>query len=135
MFRYLSTSFYGCNNDKFLKGVPFNNTENIRPEIGELGESILGDHLKCLQLGNEPDLYSNNGIRGTDYNITDYIQDFETVLQGYVNIEGFVTQKKFLGPSVCCGEDNGTGWSIDEVLSAGYLNAYSQYLTYLSVQR
>ena len=112
-----------------------NVTTNLRLGIAQVSEAVLGDNLLGLQLGNEPDLYSNNGIRGTDYNITDYIQDFETVLQGYVNIEGFVTQKKFLGPSVCCGEDNGTGWSIDEVLSAGYLNAYSQYLTYLSVQR
>jgi len=38
-------------------GIPMNDTKNIRLQIGELGESILGPNLLGFQVGNEPDLY------------------------------------------------------------------------------
>lgn len=34
-----------------------NDTSNLRLQIAEVGEAILGDNLLGFQLGNEPDLY------------------------------------------------------------------------------
>jgi hypothetical protein len=34
-----------------------NDTRNLRLEIAQLGEAILGDNLIGFQVGNEPDLY------------------------------------------------------------------------------
>ena len=34
-----------------------NDTANPRLQIAEVGESVLGDNLLGLQVGNEPDLY------------------------------------------------------------------------------
>lgn len=31
--------------------------------------------LKYLEIGNEPDLYMNNGLRARSYNVTDYINE------------------------------------------------------------
>ncbi len=36
-----------------------NDTSNLRLQIAEVSESILGDNLIGLQLGNEPDLYAS----------------------------------------------------------------------------
>jgi hypothetical protein len=44
-------------------GIPFNDT-NFRLGIAEAGQSILGDRLLGLQLGNEPDLYGRHGLGG-----------------------------------------------------------------------
>lgn len=35
-----------------------NDTSNLRLEIAEVGEQVLGSNLIGLQLGNEPDLYA-----------------------------------------------------------------------------
>ena len=44
-------------NVKWFLGVPFNDTQNIRLEIVERGQAIMGDTLLGFQVGNEPDLY------------------------------------------------------------------------------
>lgn len=36
-----------------------NDTSNLRLQIAEIAEEILGDTLLGLQLGNEPDLYAS----------------------------------------------------------------------------
>ena len=55
-------------NAKWYLGVPLNDTTNLRLQIAEYGERILGDNLLGLQVGNEPDLYKNNGLRPSNYN-------------------------------------------------------------------
>lgn len=49
--------------DHYFEGIPFNETANFRLEIAEVGQSILGNKLIGLQVGNEPDLYSRHGHR------------------------------------------------------------------------
>jgi hypothetical protein len=44
-------------NVKWYLGVPFNDTANLRLQIAEVGEAVLGNNLLGLQVGNEPDLY------------------------------------------------------------------------------
>ena len=45
-------------NVKWYLGVPLNDSTDIRLEIAEYGQRILGDNLLGLQVGNEPDLYA-----------------------------------------------------------------------------
>ena len=35
-----------------------NDTQNLRLQIAEVGEQILGENLLGMQVGNEPDLYA-----------------------------------------------------------------------------
>jgi hypothetical protein len=53
----LSVAISGGLNMLLNPGIPMNDTKNIRLQIGELGESILGPNLLGFQVGNEPDLY------------------------------------------------------------------------------
>ena len=46
-------------------GIPFNDTTNLRLEIAEVAEAILGPNLVGFQLGNEPDLYASCVVRLT----------------------------------------------------------------------
>ena len=39
-----------------------NDTSNLRLQIAELGEAILGSNLIGFQLGNEPDLYQTSVV-------------------------------------------------------------------------
>ena len=39
-------------------GIPFNDTANLRLQIAEVADAILGDNVLAFQLGNEPDLYA-----------------------------------------------------------------------------
>lgn len=43
---------------KWYLGIPFNDTTNLRLQIAEVGQAVLGDNLIGLQAGNEPDLYA-----------------------------------------------------------------------------
>ncbi len=36
-----------------------NDTTNLRLQIAEVAEAVLGNNLAGLQLGNEPDLYAS----------------------------------------------------------------------------
>lgn len=100
--------------------------------LGELAQQILGDNLIGLQLGNEPDLYYENGLRNTTYQPADYNQDFGNVVQQYVNDSDFPNKSMFVGPSICCGR--GPGWVPELVWNTGYLTDYAQYLSYISLQ-
>jgi len=49
-------------------GIPFNDS-NLRLEIAEYGQAILGNHLAGLQVANEPDLYARHGTRVVSYSL------------------------------------------------------------------
>jgi len=117
---------------KWFIGVPFNDTSNPRTILGEIAQAVLGDDLIGIQLGNEPDLYFNNGIRLPDYNQTDYFNEFGTVLQDYVNDPNIRNASMFVAPSVCCGD--GIGWTPESVFATGFLQSYVNNLAYISVQ-
>lgn len=55
---YMLGNISALANIKWYLGVPFNDTANLRLQIAEVGEAVLGDNLLGLQVGNEPDLYS-----------------------------------------------------------------------------
>ena len=45
------------------QGVPLNDSSNLRLGIAELSQAVLGDRLRGLQVGNEPDLYIDHKHR------------------------------------------------------------------------
>ncbi|KAJ3808844.1 glycoside hydrolase family 79 protein [Lentinula aff. lateritia] len=58
------------------------------PEVAKLGIS-----LKFLEIGNEPDLYMNNGLRPKNYNVTQYVSD--AFAGSSSNFKGFSLQAIF----------------------------------------
>ena len=55
---YLLANVSSLVNVKWYLGVPLNDSTDIRLEIAQYGQQILGDNLIGLQVGNEPDLYA-----------------------------------------------------------------------------
>lgn len=119
------------NVDWFI-GLPFNDTNNPRTILAEISQKLLGNHLLGMQLGNEPDLYFNNGLRSANYTPQDYFNDFGQVLNDYKNDPNVPNSNIFVAPSVCCGQD--IGWTPERVWDTGFLKSYVQNLAYLSVE-
>ncbi|EJU00547.1 hypothetical protein DACRYDRAFT_108615 [Dacryopinax primogenitus] len=111
-------------------GLSFNDTsaDGNALVVAQYAQDILGNNLIALQLGNEPDLYSNNGKRDPNYGIPDYMTDFAKVEGDLMAASGVQRKETLIGPSICCE------WQIDDVLSAGYLTQFSQGLRQVSVQ-
>ena len=114
-------------------GVPFNDTSNPRLEIAEISQAVLGKNLIGLQLGNEPDLYGQNGIRPGGYTPAEYNSDWGLVLSDYINDAAITNKTMFVAPSVCCG--GGAGWTPEQVFDTGFLTTYATNLAYISVQQ
>jgi len=113
-------------------GLPFNDTTNPRTTLAELAQARLGKHLIGMQLGNEPDLYHNNGLRDPSYLPPQYFTEFGQVLQDYVSDSNVPNKNMFVAPSVCCGQD--IGWKPEDVWNTGFLDAYANNLAYLAVE-
>ncbi|KAF8883604.1 hypothetical protein CPB84DRAFT_1686265 [Gymnopilus junonius] len=112
-------------------GVPFNDTSHFRLEIVEQGQTILGDYLIGLQVGNEPDLYANHSHRPPSYGPQDYSNDFGLMVTA-LNQDSLLTQRTrnlLLGPSIQ------VLWTPEEVWNTGFVSTYSQELAYLAVER
>ncbi|KAG8865303.1 hypothetical protein FRB96_000193 [Tulasnella sp. 330] len=109
-----TTWFFGLQFDQ-----PYNDSNAL--VVAETIETVLGDHLISLQLGNEPDLYASHLRRPSNYSIQDYFTEFQSYLG---NLEASPTPNKkiILGPSVCCD------WTTDQVFEAGYLSQFGNYL-------
>ncbi|EJD02683.1 uncharacterized protein FOMMEDRAFT_156013 [Fomitiporia mediterranea MF3/22] len=117
---------------RWFLGAPFNDTQSPRMEMAELGQQVLGDKLIGLQLGNEPDLYFQNGLRDPTYNTTQYDADWGEILNDYVQNPNIKNNSMFLAPSVCCGYT--IGWTMEQVWETGFLDHYKDHLAYISAQ-
>ena len=62
--------------------------------------------LLCFEIGNEPDLYSHNGLRPTTYTYTGFAQQFESY---YDSIKAAVPDAVFSGPAAA---GNTTTWVV-----------------------
>ncbi|KZP13253.1 glycoside hydrolase family 79 protein [Athelia psychrophila] len=116
---------------KWYLGVPMNDTSNLRLEIAEYGEAILGDNLLGLQVGNEPDLYGVHqfGGRPTTYSPQDYFTEFGQEMTGINADANIPVKKNIVGPSVTGGT-----WTPDQVFATGYLSAYASNLGFIAVE-
>jgi len=84
-------------------------------------------------MGNEPDLYNRNGIRGPDYTPDQYNTDWGTFLNYYLNDASMKNVTQFIAPSVCCGGN--IGWTPEQVFDTGFLDNYQNNLGYIAVQQ
>ena len=55
---YLLANVSSLVHAKWYLGITFNDTTNLRLQIAEAAEAILGDNILAFQVGNEPDLYA-----------------------------------------------------------------------------
>jgi hypothetical protein len=126
-----------------------NDTRNLRLQIAELGEAILGDNLLGLQVGNEPDLYGryvstlmvpplssgvafrhNAGGRPTNYSPQDYFNEFGTIMTAINNNPKIPVKNNIIGPST-----SGSQWTLEDVFNTSYIQAYTQNLGAIAVEK
>jgi hypothetical protein len=103
-------------------GLPFLNEQEI-PDVIDKATSILGTSLLGFQMANEPDIYESHGKKPAPYQIPEYMADWGRVRSTYA-----ADRTDLIAPNVCCS------WTIDELLTAGFLTQYGQYLHSVSVQ-
>jgi len=54
---YMCSNISSMINVKWFFGIPFNDSVNWRLTIAEKSQTILGNNLLGLQVGNEPDFF------------------------------------------------------------------------------
>ncbi|CDO76008.1 hypothetical protein BN946_scf184780.g15 [Trametes cinnabarina] len=126
---YLLANVSSLVNARWYLGIPFNDTANLRLQIAEAAEAILGDKVLAFQVGNEPDLYADHNHRPQGYNQTDYFNEFGIVVNAIQNDAQIPTRGNLVAPSVQ------GGWSLESVFDTGFLNAYGTDVSILSVER
>ncbi|KAI0772363.1 glycoside hydrolase family 79 protein [Trametes elegans] len=126
---YLLSNISSLVNVKWYLGVPLNDTTNLALDIVTYGERILGDNLIGLQVGNEPDLYQRHGHRPEGYGPFDFFGEFGQVVEALKGL-GATVNNKLLGPSLAHAD-----WKSEDVWNTGFIPAYHEYLTALTVER
>ncbi|TDL20289.1 glycoside hydrolase family 79 protein [Rickenella mellea] len=109
-------------------GVPLNDTANLRLEIAELSQAVLGPNLKGMQVGNEPDLYANHGHRPTTYGPADYDTEFGIVAAALDNDKTITRPNILVGPSL-----SSIAWTPEQVWDTGFMTKHPE-LAYVSVE-
>ncbi|KAI0791079.1 glycoside hydrolase family 79 protein [Abortiporus biennis] len=125
---YMMSNISNLVNVKWYLGIPFNDTSNLRLEIAEVGDAILGENILGYQLGNEPDLYANHGHRPSTYAPQDYFNDFGVVTTAIGNDGNIPVKNNLIAPSV-----SGT-WTPEQVWNTSFIPAYTNFLGYLAVE-
>ncbi|KAJ8585043.1 glycoside hydrolase family 79 protein [Rhizopogon salebrosus TDB-379] len=117
-------------NTKWFLGIPFNDTNNLRLGIAEVGEAVLSGpgYLLGFQVGNEPDLYAAHTVRPSTYAPSDYFGEFGVVVEAVNNDGNIPVKNNLIAPSV-----SGT-WSPEDVWDTGLVEAYSSSLGWLAVE-
>ncbi|KAF7974485.1 hypothetical protein HWV62_12034 [Athelia sp. TMB] len=114
---------------RWYLGIPFNDTANLRLQIAEVGQAVLGDNLIGLQAGNEPDLYASHNRRPETYTPYDFFGEFGVLVQAIDSDQNIPVKNNLIGPSV-----SGT-WSPEQVWDTGFIPAYTNSLSALAVER
>ncbi|KAI0073210.1 hypothetical protein K474DRAFT_1666888 [Panus rudis PR-1116 ss-1] len=127
---YMLSNVSSLVNTKWYLGIPMNDTTNLRLQIAEAAESILGDNLLGLQLGNEPDLYASHNHRPQTYSQFDYFGEFGVVVQAIANDENIPIRNNLIAPSVATG-----AWTPEMVWDTGFIPAYTNQLGALAVEQ
>ncbi|KAF4596450.1 Glycoside hydrolase family 79 protein [Pleurotus pulmonarius] len=80
--------------------------------------------LDFIEIGNEPDLYRNNGLRSSSYNSTQYTQEWIRFAENVSVAAGIsaTSHTKFIGASFA-GSSHGAGFSPQAIFSAGILDS------------
>ena len=128
-------------------GIPFNDTANLRLQIAEVADAILGDNVLAFQLGNEPDLYAecvlclpllfsriysyfaSHKRRPEDYNQQTYFTEFGEVVNAIKSDAQITRHGNLVAPSL-----QGT-WTLESVWDTGFLDSYANEISILAVEQ
>jgi len=116
---------------QFLLGLSLINFQvSSQPQLAHDAEQTLGNYIDGFLLGNEPDLYASHGSRPSDWNQTNYFQEFSNVTNSLVNSSfGDLLQNTLLGgPTICCA------WNLIDLLNEGYLTDFGSHMKYINLQ-
>ena len=127
---YMLGNISALTNTQWYLGIPFNDTANLRLQIAEVGEAVLGKNLIGLQVGNEPDLYAAHGHRPQTYGPFDYFGEFGVMIQAIRNDTNIPVKNNLIGPSVATG-----AWTPEMVWDTGFIPTYTNSLLALSVEQ
>ncbi|KAI0073209.1 glycoside hydrolase family 79 protein [Panus rudis PR-1116 ss-1] len=128
---YLMSNISSLLNVNWYLGVPLNDTSQLHLDIAHFGETLLGDRLLGLQVGNEPDLYAQHQKRPEGYSPADYVNEVQMVLDAMRSAGPgeFPVTNNFIGPSVST-----SGWTPEMVFDAGFVDRFKDTLHALSVE-
>ena len=90
----------------------------------------MGEHLIGLQAGNEPDLYADHGHCLQTYGPFDYFGEFGMIVQAIGGDLNIPVKNNLIGPSVATGT-----WTLEMVWDTGFIPAYTNSLSALSVKQ
>ncbi|EIW56404.1 uncharacterized protein TRAVEDRAFT_72998 [Trametes versicolor FP-101664 SS1] len=115
-------------NAKWYLGIPMNDTSNLRLQIAEAADAILGDNVLGYQVGNEPDLYADHGHRPADYDQNDYKTEFGVVVDAVQQDTKITNKNKLIAPSL-----QGT-WSPEDLFATGFLDSYASSMSVIAME-
>ncbi len=125
-----------------------NDTSNLRLQIAEAADAILGDNVLGYQVGNEPDLYAeyvslfpdpsgqgsshvlfSHGHRPADYDQNDYNNEFGVVVAAVQQDSKITNKNKLVAPSL-----QGT-WTPEDLFATGFLDSYASSLSVIAMEQ
>ncbi|KAG9124057.1 hypothetical protein FRC07_013010 [Ceratobasidium sp. 392] len=119
-------------------GLNFDNVKDPSNAVlyAALAEQTLGDNLKGIALGNEPDLYDRPGHdkRPNPYTFEQYMGEWGSVANALATNPGYTNKQILMGPSTCCRSDD-SDWTNDNLANAGYLQRFANELKIVTIQR
>ncbi|KAJ6545100.1 glycoside hydrolase family 79 protein [Mycena vulgaris] len=126
---YMLANISSLVNVQWYLGIPLNDTQQLRLEIAEVAEAVLGDRLLGFQVGNEPDQYGIHHHRPMTYGPSDYSNDFglvDAALRADPKIAS--VDRKLIGPSIS------GNWKLEDIWATGFLDTYKDSLAALAVE-
>ncbi|TFL04901.1 hypothetical protein BDV98DRAFT_561154 [Pterulicium gracile] len=113
---------YGVNFGTSNLTAAYLNAQSIAKAFTSPAITSKGIVLDFVEIGNEPDLYRNNGLRGSGYTGRDYVPDWITFARNISAVAGITPSSytKFLGGSFA---GRGNGFTPREVFDAGLLDS------------
>ncbi|KAI0772364.1 hypothetical protein BD413DRAFT_612530 [Trametes elegans] len=115
-------------NAKWYLGIPMNDTSNLRLQIAETADAILGDNVLGYQVGNEPDLYASHGHRPPTYNVSDYSDEFGVIMNAVQQDSKITSRNNLIAPSL-----QGT-WTPEDLFTTGFLDSYASSLSTIAME-
>ncbi|KAK7451043.1 hypothetical protein VKT23_012718 [Stygiomarasmius scandens] len=107
----------------------------IRQAFDSSAVKDAGVTLDFVEIGNEADLYRNNGLRSTDFNISEYVKEWSSFAQNVSEAAGIssTSHVKFWGGAFADSSHSVSSFSPQGMFSNGILNSTEgQFITTVS---
>lgn len=70
-----------------------------------------------------------HGLRGPDYNTTDYVNDIQIMLNAIGSDSGMPNKTNLMGPSTCCI------WTPEQVFDAGFASQFDSSFSWFAAEQ